>query len=167
MGAPCVTPAAYSSARARATTVTSGCARSHVATVSARRSSRISTGHRPVEIDDERDIAASLPVRPVVDADHAWGGSRRGLVAADAAQHDLAAPRQALPCELADACRPAQHQASVTLGLAHPGGGVSIRASHGRHALGEGALATGGRITEKAPDVEVESQQGRSARVRR
>src|SRR3989441_6907170 len=45
----------------------------------------------PLEIDDDRAIATSLAVGPVVNADHAWRWSRRGPVITDPAQHGLAA----------------------------------------------------------------------------
>jgi len=43
------------------------------------------------EIDHDRAVAVPLPVRPVVDANHVWGGSLSGLVRTDPAQHGLAA----------------------------------------------------------------------------
>jgi hypothetical protein len=101
----------------------------------------------------------SLAVRPVVDADHAGRWFRRELVGTNPAQHGLAAARQTLAGELAGACCATQCQASVTLGLAHPGGGVGIRTGHRRHPLGAGPPATGGGSTQKAPDVEVEAHR--------
>ena len=101
----------------------------------------------------------SLAVHPVVDADHAGRWFRRGLVGTTPAQHGLAAARQTLAGELAGAHCATKCQAGVTLGLAHPGGGVGIRTGHRRHPFGEVPLATGGGIAKKAPDVEVKAYQ--------
>src|SRR6267142_5002046 len=110
-----------------------------------------------LEIDDDRAIGVALTFGPIINADHAWRWSRRGLVTTDAAQHGLAAARQALPRELARARRPTQHQAGVTLRLARPGGGVRIRAGHRRHPLGEGLPRTRGGVAKKAPYLEREA----------
>jgi hypothetical protein len=102
----------------------------------------------------------SLAVRPVVDVDHTGRWFQRGLVGTNPAQHGLAATRQTLAGELAGAGCATQCQAGVTLGLAHPGGGVGIRTGHRRHPFGAGPLATGRGIAKKALDMEVKVYQG-------
>src|SRR5262249_44603737 len=102
------------------------------------------------EIDDDLAIATALAVRPVVDANHVWGWWRSGLVGTDPPRPGLAAAREALPCELAGARRPTQHQAGVTLRLARPGGGVRIGAGHGRHPFSEGLSTTRRGVAKKA-----------------
>jgi hypothetical protein len=114
-----------------------------------------------LESDDNRAIATALAVGPVVEANHAWRWSLRGLVVAHTAQHGLTAPRPPLPRELAGTRRPTQHEPRVTLGLAGPGGGVGIRAGHRRHPLGEGLPRTRGGVATKAPHLEREEDRAR------
>ena len=102
----------------------------------------------PVQIHHDRAIGVALAFGPIVNADHVWRWSLRGLVVANTAQHGLAAARQTLAGELAGARRPTQHQAGVTLGLARAGGGVGIRAGHRRHPLGEGLPRTRGGVAK-------------------
>jgi hypothetical protein len=63
--------------------------------------------------------------------------------------------------ELAGARGPTQHQAGVTLRLARPGGGVGIRAGHGRHPFGEGLPTTGRGVAKKAPHLERKADRER------
>src|SRR5258708_30208813 len=103
-----------------------------------------------LQIQDQRAMAESALVCPVVQANDA----RRGLgglwKAADQTQDGIATPAETLFLTSVSACLASDSESKPTERLLQPCGALSVRTTELRESFGENLLSTGALFTEKA-----------------